>query len=105
VSRQIYYYFFFAMMLLGSCSRPGVQIELQVQGKDLTDVRVIVGTDKLYWSQLHAGERRSIRSTTGLPAELTVLYTVNKENRSSRGPELTSYGSVEIVIDARSNPP
>jgi hypothetical protein len=94
---------FFAVILLGSCSQSGLQVDLHVQGKDLTDVYVIAGLDKLYWPRLHAGEFRTVRSTAKLPAELTVLYTLNKENHSSRGPDLTSYGRVEIVIDGESS--
>jgi hypothetical protein len=84
---------------LFACSRSGVKIALQTRNKDLTDVYVIVGTDKQYWPLLRASESRTFVSSTGLPAELTVLYTADKIRRSSRGPEITAYDRVEITIN------
>jgi hypothetical protein len=76
-----------------------VQIDLQVRDGDVADVYVHVGTDKIYWPRLKAGESRTVGSTAELPAELTVLYTFEGESRSSCGPHITTNSRIQIIIE------
>jgi hypothetical protein len=71
----------------------------------LTDVSVIVGSDKFFWHDLSAGE---VETVTLMPGpqddrQLTLLYTMDGEQKSWDGPKFnlgTGY-RIEIKVDAR----
>lgn len=87
------------------CSDASVKGDLSVKGAAISDVRVIVGTDKLHWPRLEAGETRRFATSATLPAEMTVLFRYGDLECSSHGPELTKRVHIQITIEPTPSEP
>lgn len=74
------------------------------QNHQITDLSLIVGSDKYSWPSLSSGSDRNVNLTPGPEddRQLSFLYTFDGEKRSWEGPKFdkgTGY-RMEITIDA-----
>jgi len=77
------------------------------ENRELTDVDIVVGSDKHHWDSLRAGTETSVNLLPGPEndRQLTFLYSLNGAKRSWDGPKIPTGAGyrIEITIDRNGN--
>ena len=82
-----------------------VVFDSEDKGTTLSDVRVIVGSDKFHWPRLAAGQtdKVKLRPHADDDRQLTLLFRLNEQNKAWEGPKFGLGVGYRIVmtIDSR----